>query len=134
MAQNAGNVGQKTAESGNVNPAHCIVPRQFIGPEFHALYCTFENDQGIVFNLYNKGCPELLSKQIIWQTLQGVAYCHRHNCIHRDVKPENILLTSDGVVKLCDFGFARMINSKRGRDRVAGRTAHCCTAPTRQLV
>ncbi|VVC88569.1 unnamed protein product [Leptidea sinapis] len=56
---------------------------------------------------YPSGCPELLSKQIIWQTLQGVAYCHRHNCIHRDVKPENILLTSDGVVKLCDFGFAR---------------------------
>ncbi|KPJ16977.1 Cyclin-dependent kinase-like 1 [Papilio machaon] len=59
---------------------------------------------------YNLGCPELLSKQIIWQTLQGVAYCHRHNCIHRDVKPENILLTADGVVKLCDFGFARMIS------------------------
>ncbi|XP_038206491.1 cyclin-dependent kinase-like 4 [Zerene cesonia] len=59
---------------------------------------------------YPAGCPELLSKQIIWQTLQGVAYCHRHNCIHRDVKPENILLTADGVVKLCDFGFARMIS------------------------
>ncbi|XP_047512112.1 cyclin-dependent kinase-like 4 isoform X6 [Pieris napi] len=59
---------------------------------------------------YPAGCPELLSKQIIWQTLQGVAYCHRHNCIHRDVKPENILLTGDGVVKLCDFGFARMIS------------------------
>ncbi|XP_026332863.1 cyclin-dependent kinase-like 1 [Hyposmocoma kahamanoa] len=59
---------------------------------------------------YPSGCPELLSKQIIWQTLQGVAYCHRHNCIHRDVKPENILLTAEGVVKLCDFGFARLIS------------------------
>ncbi|CAH0690353.1 unnamed protein product [Spodoptera exigua] len=64
----------------------------------------------MVFN-HRAGCPELLSKQIIWQTLQGVAYCHRHNCIHRDVKPENILLTSEGVVKLCDFGFARMISA-----------------------
>ena len=44
---------------------------------------------------------------ITWQTLQAVNYCHLHNCIHRDVKPENILLTKDGVVKLCDFGFAR---------------------------
>ena len=47
---------------------------------------------------------------IIWQTLQAVNYCHMHNCIHRDVKPENILLTRDGVVKLCDFGFARVFS------------------------
>ncbi|XP_015375044.1 PREDICTED: cyclin-dependent kinase-like 1 [Diuraphis noxia] len=56
------------------------------------------------------GCPEIFTKQIIWQTLQAVAYCHRHNCIHRDIKPENILLTSQGVVKLCDFGFARLMS------------------------
>jgi cyclin-dependent kinase-like len=56
------------------------------------------------------GCPEIFTKQIIWQTLQAVAYCHRHNCIHRDIKPENILLTSRGVVKLCDFGFARLMS------------------------
>ncbi|KAJ8874409.1 hypothetical protein PR048_025258 [Dryococelus australis] len=59
---------------------------------------------------YPQGCPELLTKQIVWQTLQGVAYCHHNNCIHRDVKPENILLTSQGIVKLCDFGFARIIS------------------------
>ena len=47
---------------------------------------------------------------IVWQTLQAVNYCHMHNCIHRDVKPENILLTRDGVVKLCDFGFARVFS------------------------
>lgn len=47
---------------------------------------------------------------IIWQTLQAVNYCHLHNCIHRDVKPENILITKDGVVKLCDFGFARVFS------------------------
>ncbi|KAJ9585944.1 hypothetical protein L9F63_020401, partial [Diploptera punctata] len=59
---------------------------------------------------FPQGCPDLLTKQITWQTLQGVAYCHQHNCIHRDVKPENILLTAQGVVKLCDFGFARMLS------------------------
>uniref|UniRef100_A0A2H1WWL6 cyclin-dependent kinase n=1 Tax=Spodoptera frugiperda TaxID=7108 RepID=A0A2H1WWL6_SPOFR len=78
------------------------------------LHLVFEYcDHTVLHELekYPAGCPELLSKQIIWQTLQGVAYCHRHNCIHRDVKPENILLTGEGVVKLCDFGFARMITA-----------------------
>ncbi|KAE8736852.1 hypothetical protein FOCC_FOCC017693 [Frankliniella occidentalis] len=59
---------------------------------------------------YPQGCPETLTQNLIWQTLQGVAYCHQHGCIHRDVKPENILLTANGVVKLCDFGFARMMS------------------------
>jgi cyclin-dependent kinase-like len=59
---------------------------------------------------FPQGCPDLLTRQITWQTLQGIAYCHQHNCIHRDVKPENILLTAQGVVKLCDFGFARMLS------------------------
>ncbi|XP_054259607.1 cyclin-dependent kinase-like 4 isoform X2 [Macrosteles quadrilineatus] len=59
---------------------------------------------------YPHGCPETMVRSITWQTLQGVAYCHQHNCIHRDVKPENILLTAQGVVKLCDFGFARLMS------------------------
>jgi len=59
------------------------------------------------------GCPESLTRQITWQTIQGIAYCHAHNCIHRDIKPENILLTAQGVVKLCDFGFARILSKYR---------------------
>ena len=47
------------------------------------------------------------AKDVIWQTLQGLNYCHLHNCLHRDIKPENILLTKDNVVKLSDFAFAR---------------------------
>uniref|UniRef100_A0A8C8TGQ4 Cyclin dependent kinase like 1 n=1 Tax=Peromyscus maniculatus bairdii TaxID=230844 RepID=A0A8C8TGQ4_PERMB len=53
--------------------------------------------------------PEHLMKSIIWQTLQAVNFCHKHNCIHRDVKPENILITKHSVIKLCDFGFARLL-------------------------
>lgn len=59
---------------------------------------------------YPNGCPDNLTKQIIYQTLQGVAYCHKQGCLHRDIKPENILLTAQGQVKLCDFGFARMLS------------------------
>ena len=59
-------------------------------------------------SIFRVPIPSTMS--ITWQTLQAVNYCHLHNCIHRDVKPENILLTKDGVVKLCDFGFARVFS------------------------
>lgn len=54
-----------------------------------------------------------MTKKIVNQLLQAVDFCHSHNCIHRDVKPENILLTKNDVVKLCDFGFARILSKNR---------------------
>jgi cyclin-dependent kinase-like len=57
-----------------------------------------------------EGCPDNLTKQITYQVIQGAGYCHKQGCLHRDIKPENILLTAQGQVKLCDFGFARMLS------------------------
>eukprot|EP00116_Pleurobrachia_bachei_P006017 sb/3466279/ len=46
------------------------------------------------------GLDETTIRKTMWQTLQAVNYCHQHNCIHRDVKPENILVCKDGIIKL----------------------------------
>ncbi|KAG7217600.1 hypothetical protein INR49_021286 [Caranx melampygus] len=76
------------------------------------LHLVFEFCEQTVLNELDKhprGVPEAQLKSIVWQTLQAVNFCHKHNCIHRDVKPENILLTKTGVIKLCDFGFARIL-------------------------
>ncbi|XP_070360439.1 cyclin-dependent kinase-like 1 isoform X1 [Equus asinus] len=76
------------------------------------LHLVFEYcDRTVLHELdrYQRGVPEHLVKSITWQTLQAVNFCHKHNCIHRDVKPENILITKQSVIKLCDFGFARLL-------------------------
>ncbi|KAJ3023629.1 Cyclin-dependent kinase 4 [Thoreauomyces humboldtii] len=49
------------------------------------------------------------TKHYLGQILDGVAYCHANKIAHRDLKPENILLTKDDVVKIADFGLARVI-------------------------
>jgi len=76
------------------------------------LHLVFEFCDHTVLNELDKfvdGVPEQQTKKIIWQVLQAIHFCHQHNCIHRDVKPENILITKQGIIKLCDFGFARIL-------------------------
>lgn len=60
-----------------------------------------------------EGLDEIEAKKIIWQLLRSVAFIHEHDIIHRDIKPENLLLSKNGVLKMCDFGFARPISSKK---------------------
>ena len=53
------------------------------------------------------GLPIELVKSYAWQLLKGVAYCHSHRVLHRDLKPQNLLVDRRGGIKLADFGLAR---------------------------
>uniref|UniRef100_A0A8C2KHA7 non-specific serine/threonine protein kinase n=1 Tax=Cyprinus carpio TaxID=7962 RepID=A0A8C2KHA7_CYPCA len=54
--------------------------------------------------------PENQVREIACQLVSALYYLHSHRILHRDMKPQNILLGKGGVVKLCDFGFARAMS------------------------
>jgi len=46
-------------------------------------------------------------KSFMYQLLLGIAFCHDNRVLHRDLKPQNLLINSKGQLKLADFGLAR---------------------------
>lgn len=55
--------------------------------------------------------PEETVRKIAIQLVKALQFLHSSRIIHRDMKPQNILISSNGVVKLCDFGFARSMSA-----------------------
>jgi len=56
--------------------------------------------------------------EIVRQICDGVAFAHKHGVIHRDLKPANIFIRDDGVVKILDFGVAKLASSRVTRTGV----------------
>jgi serine/threonine protein kinase len=62
----------------------------------------------------------------VLETLDALQYIHSRDIIHRDVKPENILVDSQGSARLCDFGIARSpLRDSRAVGDVMGTPAFC---------
>lgn len=56
---------------------------------------------------YYGEAEEEVIKSFLYQLLKGVAYCHSKLVLHRDLKPQNLLISRRGQLKIADFGLAR---------------------------
>ena len=94
-------------------------------PNIIRLYLTFQDPsylyyvieyaergdlQKMLNNLYSIDIPQ--TKIIMGQTLLALSHMHNRRIIHRDLKPENMLLNNNNVLKITDFGTAKMFNKE----------------------
>ncbi len=98
-------------ELGRVANTHYIAMELLAGRDLTRLVKVLRAD--------DLGVPQPLAVEIVAESCRGLAYAHARTdasgellgLVHRDVSPHNILVTSDGEVKLVDFGIARLINT-----------------------
>uniref|UniRef100_A0A0N4Z3L5 mitogen-activated protein kinase kinase n=1 Tax=Parastrongyloides trichosuri TaxID=131310 RepID=A0A0N4Z3L5_PARTI len=67
----------------------------------------------LIYHTVKGGLPEIYVCKFLVGILDGLYYLKTKNLMHRDVKPSNMLLNWDGIIKLCDFGVAgTLVDSK----------------------
>ncbi|CCW60445.1 unnamed protein product [Phytomonas sp. EM1] len=90
-------------------------------PNAEELYLVMQYvDRGVIADIKlsdntDKVCepiPPSQLVQVVRQALAGLEYLHRHNVVHRDIKPQNILMDSNGVLYLSDFGLAEVFDKQ----------------------
>lgn len=76
------------------------------------IYLIFEYMDTDLHAVIKKGTllKDIHKRYVMYQLLKAIKYLHSGNVIHRDQKPSNVLLDTDCIVKLCDFGLARSLN------------------------
>src|SRR5438477_841616 len=81
-------------------------------------------------DLLNRGAialPQVFA--VMHGVLQALDYAHRHAIVHRDMKPENVLLSDEGAVKVADFGIARLTDDSVAPGQTATKTGTTVGTP-----
>ena len=61
----------------------------------------------VIDSANGKGLDIKLTKSFLYQLLRGVDHIHKYKVLHRDLKPQNLLINKDNILKIADFGLAR---------------------------
>ncbi|CAA7388709.1 unnamed protein product [Spirodela intermedia] len=77
----------------------------------HLVFEFMESDLEAVIRDRNIVLSPADIKSFLQMTLRGLVFCHRKWVLHRDMKPNNLLIAADGQLKLADFGLARIFGS-----------------------
>jgi serine/threonine protein kinase len=92
----------------------------------HAYYTMTLLEDAQTITAYAQGLPSSAKIALLVQVLDALVYLHRRRIIHRDLKPDNILISSDGTVKVMDFGLAMAEKTSTAQldDKLAGTVAY----------
>lgn len=80
----------------------------YLYPESHTGYILMEYINGVQIYDFIKNNPERINS-VFTQTVDGFRYLEENNILHRDIRPDNILVSEKGVVRIIDFGFGKKI-------------------------
>jgi hypothetical protein len=86
-----------------------------VGEANGLFYFAMEYVEGetVVEMIQRKGAlPEKRAIDIVLQVAKALDHANRHNLVHRDIKPQNIIVTMKGIAKLCDLGLAKTEDSE----------------------
>jgi serine/threonine-protein kinase len=80
-------------------------------PDYHCLIMEYAKGQDLGKYLGKKQLPIREILEIAWDICNALEYAHSWGVIHRDIKPQNIILGKDKTIKITDFGLARATTS-----------------------